>query len=168
VRASRTGFVAAIAEATALLPSLSPVQTKSLTAARDAGNLWSNGGLVVLRVRRLDLAAVVADPLPDRRNPLLDIHFYRAMVTARMMAIAAGYEDADDLDTLRHDPALVIACECAPESGPDIPSQPTISPQENLADAPTLYRIGAGFINLFCRSYHPKAGQAGAGTSSAR
>jgi hypothetical protein len=26
------------------------------------------------------------------------------MVTARMMAIAAGYEDADDLDALRHDP----------------------------------------------------------------
>jgi hypothetical protein len=30
------------------------------------------------------------------------------MVTARMMAIAAGYPDADDLDALRHDPALLI------------------------------------------------------------
>ena len=73
-------------EATPFLPGLSPVWTKPLTAAQDAGNLSSNGGLVVLReaARRLDLAAVIADPLPDRRNPLFVIHSYRAMVTARM------------------------------------------------------------------------------------
>jgi hypothetical protein len=141
--------------ATPFLPGLSPVGSKSLTAARDAGNLSSNGGLVVLReaARRLGLAAVIADPLPDTRNPLLVIHSYRAMVTARMMAIAAGYEDADDLDALRHDPALLIACERAPESGHDVPSQPTISRLENLAGSKTLYKIGTGFIDLFCRSY---------------
>ena len=38
-----------MAEATPFLPGLSPVWTKSLTAAQDAGNLSSNGGLVVLR-----------------------------------------------------------------------------------------------------------------------
>jgi hypothetical protein len=96
---------------------------------------------------------VVADPLPDRRNPLFVIRSYRAMVTARMMAIAAGYEDADDLDALRDDPALMIACDRAPETGRSIPSQPTISRLENLADTWTLYRIGTGFIDLFCRSY---------------
>ena len=137
------------------LPGLSPVGTKSLTASQDAGNLSSNGGLVILReaARSLGLAAVVADPLPDTRNQLLVIHSYRAMVTARMMAIAAGYEDADDLDALRHDPALLMACDRAPESGHDIPSQPTISRLENLADATTLYKIGTGFIDLFCKSY---------------
>jgi hypothetical protein len=144
-----------MAEATPFLPGLSSIGSKSLTAAQDAGNLTSNGGLVVLReaARRLGLAALIADPLPDTRNPLLVVHSYRAMVTARMMAIAAGYEDGDDLDALRHDPALLIACERAPESGHDIPSQPTISRLENLADAGTLYRIGSGFIDLFCRSY---------------
>jgi DDE family transposase len=71
-------------DATPLLPGLSPLVRKSLTATRDAGNLTSNGGLVVLRevARRLGLAAVVADPLPDRRNQLLVVHSYRAMVTA--------------------------------------------------------------------------------------
>jgi hypothetical protein len=33
------------------------------------------------------------------------------------MCIAAGYPDADDLDALRHDPALLIACNRAPEGG---------------------------------------------------
>jgi hypothetical protein len=139
----------------AVSPGLSPVTAKPLTTTRDAGNLSSNGGLVVLReaARHLDLAAVVADPLPDRRNPLFVIHSYQAMVAARMMAIAAGYEDADDLDALRDDPALMIACDRAPETGRNIPSQPTISRLENLADTRTLYRIGTGFIDLFCRSY---------------
>ena len=106
-------------DAMPFLPGLSPVAGKSLTTSQDAGNLSSNGGLVVLReaARRLGLAAVIADPLPDTRNQLLVIHSYRAMVTARMMAIAAGYEDADDLDALRHDPALLMACGRAPESG---------------------------------------------------
>ena len=142
-------------DAMPFLPGLSPVAGKSLTTSQDAGNLSSNGGLVVLReaARRLGLAAVIADPLPDTRNPLLVVHSYRAMVTARMMAIAAGYEDADDLDALRHDPALLMACGRAPESGHDIPSQPTISRLENLADAKTLYKIGTGFIDLFCKSY---------------
>jgi len=144
-----------MADAMPFLPGLSPVAGKSLTTSQDAGNLSSNAGLIILReaARRLGLAAVIADPLPDTRNPLLVVHSYRAMVTARMMAIAAGYEDADDLDALRHDPALLMACERAPESGHDIPSQPTISRLENLADARTLYKIGTGFIDLFCRSY---------------
>jgi len=123
-------------DAVPFLPGLSPVAGKSLTTSLDPGNLSSNGGLVLPReaARRLGLATVLADPLPDTRNPLLVIHSYRAMVTARMMAIAAGYEDADHLDALRHDLALLMACERAPESGRDLPNQPTISRLENVAE----------------------------------
>ena len=137
------------------LPGLSPVRGRSLTAQQDAGNLASNGGLIVLReaALRLKIAEVIADPLPDRRNPALILHTYAEMVTARMMAIAAGYEDADDLDALRNDPALMIACGRAPETGRDIASQPTISRLENLADEATLKQIATGFIDLFCASY---------------
>jgi hypothetical protein len=57
-------------EAAAFLPGLSPVAGKSLTAARDAGNLTSNGGLVVLRevANRSGVADVVGVPLPDPRS----------------------------------------------------------------------------------------------------
>jgi hypothetical protein len=141
--------------ATSFLPGLSPVAGKSLTTARDAGNLSSNGGAVVLReaAHRLGLAQAIAGPLPDTRNPLLVTHTYANMVMARMVAIACGYEDADDLDTLRHDPALKIACDRAPESGAGLPSQPTISRLENRADTRALYRIGIGLIDLFCGGY---------------
>jgi hypothetical protein len=142
-------------EATPFLPGLSPLRRKPLTVAQDAGNLTSNGGLIVLResALRSGVAAVVADAVPDRRCQLLVTHSYRAMVTARMMAIAAGYEDADDLDALRFDPALMLACDREPEGGHGIPSQPTISRLENVPDARTLYRIGVGYIDFFCRSY---------------
>lgn len=142
-------------DATPFLPGLSPVSGKSLTAAMDAGNLSSNGGLIVLReiAVKLGLADLLTRPLPDARNPLLVTHTYAHMATARMMAIAAGYEDCDDLDALRHDPALKIACERAPETGAGIASQPTVSRLENLASWRTLARIGLGMIDLFVKSF---------------
>jgi len=96
---------------------------------------------------------VIAAPLPDLRNRLYVRHTYPAMVTARMMAIAAGHEDGDDLDELRHDPAMKIALDRAPETGLGLPSQPTISRLENIADVRALWRIGMGLIDLFCRSF---------------
>ena len=143
---------------TPFLPGLSPVRSKPLTTSQDAGNLSSNGGLVVLReaARRSGLADMIARRLPDERNPMFVTHTYANSITARMMAIAAGYEDADDLDHLRRDPALMIACDRAPETGADLPSQPTISRLENAADIRALIRIAEGFIDLFCARY-PKA-----------
>ena len=148
-------IAAAMTDATPFLPGLSPVAGKPLTASRDAGNLTSNGGLLVLRelADRLGLADVLARHVPDERDPTLVVHSYRAMVTARMMAIAAGYEDVDDLDALRHDPALMIACGRAPESGVGLPSQPTVSRFENAPDARALYKIWKDWIALFCAGY---------------
>ena len=44
-----------------------------------------------------------------------------------MLMIAAGYEDCDDIDALRTDPALKIACGRCPVTGADLMSQPTLS-----------------------------------------
>ena len=142
-------------DATPFLPGLSPVEGKPLTASFDAGLMSSDGGLIVLRETaiRLGLADVIAGPLPDTRHPSRIVHSYADMVTARMMAIAGGYEDCDDLDCLRTDPALKLACGRAPESGDDLMSQPTLSRLENLSQRRTLMEIGLGFIDLFCRSW---------------
>ena len=75
------------------------------------------------------------------------------MALVRMVAIAAGYEDCDDIDALRADPAFKIACGRAPESGLDPMSQPTLSRLENLADRRVLMAIGLAFIDLFCNSW---------------
>lgn len=45
--------------------------------------------------------------LVDRRDPDLTVHGVRTLVGRRIAAIALGYEDVDDHDTLRPDPVLV-------------------------------------------------------------
>ncbi len=72
------------------------------------------------------------------------------MVRARMLAIACGYEDCDDLDELRHDPALKIACERLPETSCGLSSQPTLSRLENTPSWRELARMGFKLIDLFC------------------
>jgi hypothetical protein len=138
-----------------VLPGLSPVEAKSLTATFDAGRLSSDGGLVVLREieARLSLAETISAPLRDDRDPSRIRHSYAEMALARMLMIAAGYEDCDDVDALRSDPALKIAVGRCPESGADLMSQPTLSRLENLADWRALARIGLGQIDLYCRSF---------------
>ena len=142
-------------ETSPLLPGLSPVGAKMLTATFDGGRLSSDGGLVVVREieRRLELAETMAGCLPDARDLTRVRHSYSDMIRARVFAICAGYEDCDDLDTLRADPAFKIACGRAPETGADLMSQPTLSRLENLANWRTLGRIGLRMIDLFCASY---------------
>jgi len=57
--------------------------------------------------RRLGVADKFAAVIADPRNPLLITHSLGTIFRARILAIACGYEDADDLDHLRKDPAFM-------------------------------------------------------------
>jgi len=73
--------------------------------------------------RRLGVAEVITGPLCDARERKRVVHTYADMALARMLMISAGYEDCDDIDALRADPALKLACGRCPESGADLMSQ---------------------------------------------
>jgi len=66
--------------------------------------------LLAMAERRLGLADKLARVFPDRRDPTRVVHSLVDMFRARMFAICCGYEDADDLDHLRSDPAFKLAC----------------------------------------------------------
>src|SRR4030042_4854780 len=74
------------------------------------------------------------------------------LLRQRVFQIACGYEDADDADTLRNDPALKMACERRPEGAP-LASQPTISRWENAMTRPDLFRFAMVLVELFIASY---------------
>jgi hypothetical protein len=76
------------------------------------------------------------------------------MIRARMFAIACGYEDCDDLDRLRFDPAFKMACGRLSETGADLMSQPTLSRLENLPSWRELARMGLSLIDPFCDSFN--------------
>ncbi len=70
-----------------------------------------------------------------------------------MFAIAAGYEDANDCDWLRHDPIFKMAVGHAPESGDPLCSQPTMSRLENAPSKIEIVRLMAAMVDQFCDSY---------------
>jgi Transposase DDE domain group 1 len=113
-----------------LLPfSFPAIQRKKITAAFDGGRITSDGGVMLLAQaeRRLGIAERLAQVIPDRRDQDRVTHLLPDILRARIFAIACGYEDADDLDRLRGDPAFKLACGRLPDSGTDLCSQPTIS-----------------------------------------
>ena len=75
------------------------------------------------------------------------------MLRFRMLAIACGYEDADDCDALRADPLFKLASGKAPESGGALCSQPTMSRLENAPSRIEVARMTAALVDLFCRSF---------------
>jgi len=142
-------------EDTPILPGLSPVDGLDIHAKFDGGAMSSNGGVLLLREagRSRVLSALLASCIADTRDPSRVVHSFEAMIQARMVAIACGHEDCDDLDVLRHDPALKIACDKRPDADVGLASQPTLSRLENAVTWRMLARMGVGMIDAFCDSY---------------
>jgi hypothetical protein len=135
--------------------ALPAVSRKTVVVAFDGGRLSSDGGVLVLSQveRRLGIADRLAACLRDRRDPERTQHTLAEMLRLRMVAIAAGYEDANDCDTLRHDPAFKLALGRAPQSGRALCSQPTLSRLENAPSRTTVARLMAAMVDLFCASF---------------
>ena len=133
------------------LPSLCK---KKVTAAFDGGTISSDGGVFLLAGadRRIGLIDHLAALFPDSRDPTQVTHSMADLLRERVLAIACGYPDGNDLDDLRADPAFKMACGRLPESGIDLASQPTISRLENAPDLRDLIRISQGMVALWCQS----------------
>jgi hypothetical protein len=139
-----------------LLPfALPAVCRKKVTMAFDGGRLSSDGGVLLLREveRRLGVAAALARCLVDRRDRRRIDHEIVEMLRLRMFLIAAGYEDADDCDSLRTDPVFKMAVGRLPESGDALCSQPTMSRLENAPSTLEIARMMAAMVDLFCASW---------------
>jgi hypothetical protein len=79
---------------------------KKVVAAFHGGRLTSDGGVMLLAMaeRRLGLADTLAALIADPRDLNLVTQSVADILRARMLAIACGYEDGNDLDHLRSDP----------------------------------------------------------------
>jgi DDE family transposase len=139
-----------------LLPfDLPAVARKKVSVGFDGGQLSSDAGVLILRdvERHLGLATRLAGCLRDRRVAGRIDHGLEEMLRLRMFAIAAGYEDANDCDKLRHDPVFKMAVGRAPESGEALCSQPTLSRLENAPSRIEIARLMAAMVEQFCASW---------------
>src|SRR5713101_3447973 len=134
---------------------LAPVGAKAVTLDFDGGRLSSDAGLVLLKDpdEQLGLTHNLATVLSDPRDPRR-VHFtHHDLLKQRVFQIAAGYEDANDANTLRHDPIFKLLLDRLPETGAPLASQPTISRFENRVSRTELYRMALVLVDQFLASY---------------
>jgi hypothetical protein len=129
---------------------------KAVVADFGGGRLTSDAGALLLRevADRLGLFDALDAVIPDPRDPVRIVHDQKAMLAQRVIAIALGYEDVNDHQTLRDDPALQLAAGQAPEEGVTLASPPTICRLENRVDRRTLVRLAAVLVEQFVAA-HP-------------
>ena len=135
-----------------LLPfSFPAVGRTKISAAFDGGRIVSDGDVMLLgqAERRLSVASKLAPVVADPRNPLLITHSLGGIFRARILAIACGYEDADDLGRLPFE----LACGRPPDTGDDLCSPPTASRWENAPSLRDLVQLCGLQVELYCASY---------------
>jgi hypothetical protein len=117
--------------------------SKPVVAQFDQRQGSSDGGAILLRAadRRLGLVSVLAACLRDERQTGKVQHELRELLTQRVMAIACGYEDANDAARLASDPVHKLLVGRDPIHGEDLASQPTLSRFENAPDRKQLFRL---------------------------
>ena len=125
---------------------------KKVAVDFNGGEISSDAGLLFLRETESQIGIIkrVTNAIHDRRHPSYVKHQIFQLLTQRVFQIAAGYEDANDSDTLKNDPILKIAC----EKDNSLASQPTMCRFENAPDRCTLYRIAEALVDSFIDSYH--------------
>ena len=95
----------------------------------------------------------IVEALTDRRHPSYVDHTMADLISQRVSQIACAYEDANDCNALRQDPAFKAACDRLPISGAPLASQPTMRQFENRISRTDLYRIAKAFADVFVASY---------------
>jgi len=117
----------------------------------DGGALTSDTGAIPLSVldRQLGLSQQLTDCLVDTRDSARVRHSLKDLVCQRMLQICLGYEDANDANALRIDPALKVALGRAPTSGLDLASQPTLSRFENAVTRKQLFRLSRSIERVY-------------------
>jgi hypothetical protein len=127
---------------------------RTVEAHFGGGAVSSDGGVLLLRQadRRLGLTAGVAAALGDERRRASCQHDVRSLLRQRVYALALGYEDLNDHQTLRDDPGLQTAV----ERDEPLASSPTLCRWENRADRDAAWAIHQVLVERFIASYkHP-------------
>ena len=135
--------------------NFAPISGQRVEAKFDGGNVTSDAGVLFLRAveKGIGLIHRFSEAIHDRRDPRYVDHSLEDLLRQRVFQITQGYEDANDCNDLRGDPAFKVGCERAPLSGNDLASQPTMSRLENRVSRSDLYRMAQALADGFIASY---------------
>ena len=132
---------------------------RQIVADFHGGDLTSDGGLPLLREvdRKIGLIDAVNDAIHDPRFQPLVVHDQRTLLAQRIFAIAAGYEDLNDHQSLRNDTLLAALTDrqlkCGQKEEDPLSSPPTLCRLENRITRGDLVRMSKVLVEQFIASH---------------
>ena len=129
---------------------LSPLGKKPVVVTNDGGNVTSDAGVLLLRDvdREIGLIRRMVQCLGDSRDQSKVQHTLEALIGQRVFQMAAGYEDCNDADSLRSDPAFKLAVGRA-LSDAALASQSTLTRFENRITRQDCRRLSDALLECF-------------------
>lgn len=136
--------------------NLTEFTSKKVEVRFNVEQISTDGGLLLLNEvdQQIGLIDKLSACINDSRHQGYVKHSTEALLRQRIMQIAAGYEDANDCNTLRHDGILKI-CSGQEQS---LATQPTMSRFENQLSRKELYHMAKAFVDQFIASYPNQPG----------
>lgn len=119
------------------------------------GAITSDAGTLLLREvdRKLGLIDKLSAVIPDPRHQQLIIHQQATMLRQRIFAIAMGYEDGNDHQTLRDDPLMQLVSGRGIDPDQPLASPPTLCRLENRVSRRALVDIAKVLVEIFIASH---------------
>jgi hypothetical protein len=135
--------------------SFSSLGSKSVVADFLGGRFTSDAWALLLREvgQKIGLFEALDQAIPDPRNPVCVVHDQDSMIVQRVVAIARGYEDLNDHQTLRNHQVRQVAAWRVPDLDPAFASPPTLCRLENRIARRTLVRIAGVLVDQFFASH---------------
>jgi len=128
-----------------------PVKRRRVQAEFSGGDVTSDGGVMLLRQadRRTGLMEAIDRVIPDPRDPELITHSQLNLLRQRVYGLALGYEDLNDHETLRTDPAIQTAV----DRDTDLGSQATLCRLEQRTDRAAAVAMHRVLVEQFIASF---------------
>jgi hypothetical protein len=130
-------------------------QDPKLTYDFEGGKLSSDGG--ILLIRELDeytgISKAFAACIKDWRKQEFIDHSMIELIRERMYYLAAGYEDCNDANDLRHDPVFKLSAADHKEQDIPLSSQPTLCRLENNIDRRDIKRMAEVLVSDWLSGY---------------
>lgn len=133
----------------------SSLGSKAVVADFQGGRLTTDAGALLLRevAHKTGLFDALDAAIPDPRHPIFLVHDQKAMIAQRVTAIALGYEDLNDHQHLRNDPALLLAAGKMPDEDAILASPPTLCRLENRVDRKALVKVAETLVDQFLAAH---------------
>ena len=127
------------------------VKARKLEAVFSGQHITSDGGGVLLRAAdaAIGLTKKAARSFTDTRRKASCRHSVPNLLKQRLYALALGYEDLNDHDVLRHDPAL----QAFVGKDVELASSPTLCRFENSVSRKEMWKLCATLVDTFLTSY---------------